>query len=304
MSTLAWLVRDPLVHFLVAGAALFGVHALVRGGDANAVDERVVVVDRAALLEFVQQRSSAFEPGFAEARLDALSRPELARLVDDYVREEVLEREARRLGLDRGDYVIRRRLAQKLEFVARGFADAAGPPPATEVEAFFAAHRADYRVEANVTFAHVFFDAELHGAEGARRLAQAKLAELRAARVPFDDAPAHGDRFPYHVNYVERTADYVASHLGEEWARTVFALDPGETWQGPLDSTYGSHLVLVARRDDGREPALAEIRGRVEADAQAAALEERAEAAVRALIDAYDVEIRYAPAGAAGAAAP
>ncbi len=304
MSPLAKLVRDPLVHFLVAGAALFGVHALVSGGGERAADERVVVVDRAALLEFVQLRSNVVEASFAEAQLSALSPAELERLIEDYVREEVLEREARRLALDRGDYVIRRRLAQKLEFVARGFADAGGAPSEADVEAFFSARRADYHIAANVTFANVFFDAELHGKEEARRLASAKLAELVARRVPFEEAPAHGDRFPYHVNYVERTGDYVASHFGEEFARSLLELEAGDTWQGPFDSPYGSHLVLLARAVVAREPALDEIRERVEADARVAALDRRSEQAIRAIVDSYDVRIRYVPAAPAAAAAP
>ena len=85
-----------------------------------------------------------------------------------------------------------------------------------------------------------------------------------ARRARVGDAPKHGDRFLYHVNYVERTPDYVASHFGVPMAKAIFEMEPNEfVWKGPFDSPYGVHLVLLTTNEPGRDPELSEIEGRV-----------------------------------------
>ena len=106
------LLRDPLTHFVTVGGLVFVAFYIV--GKDEIADPKTVVVDRAALLTFVQYRSKVFVDGLSEA--------ELKTLIDDFVREEVLHREARAMGLDANDYIIRRRLVQKVEFIAKGFA--------------------------------------------------------------------------------------------------------------------------------------------------------------------------------------
>ena len=283
------ILRDPLGHFLLGGRLLFLLFGLVGRGDPA---RDVIVVDRATLLGFVQQRTKAFDPALAATRLDALSPAARQRLIEDYVREEALHREALALGLDAGDYVIRRRLVQKLEFVAQGFGEAGAAPSEEELAEFFAARSEEYAVEPAITFAHVFFDAERRGREAARRAAEAAREELAQERVPFSEATRHGDRFLYHVNYVERTPDYVASHFGKEMADALFALDPEETgWRGPFESPYGSHVVLVTARKQGRTPALDEIRGRVLEDARRARIRELSEEALRGIVERYEVRV-------------
>lgn len=291
--TLRALLRDPLVHFLLIAVALFGIYELMRD-DSNDAGDQTIVVDREALLTFIQYRSKAFEPQLSERRLQSLSPVELELLIDDYVREEVLHREALRLGLDGDDYVIRRRLVQKLEFITRGFAEAGTDPSEETVRAYFDEHRADYFVEPHLTFTHVFFDAERHGGPEARQLAEAKLLELNVAPVPFDRAPQHGDRFLYHLNYVERTLGYVASHFGPDMAQALYALEPDDqSWRGPFESTYGAHLVMLTAKQEGREPVLEEIRGRVAEDVTREAIRATTDEAVDALIATYDVRIAY-----------
>jgi hypothetical protein len=300
------LLRDPLAHFLLGGLLIFLAFAAVRGRDAGSDRADLIVVDRAALLDFVQKRSRAFDPELAARRLEALSDAEFERLVEDYVREEALHREALALALDRDDYVLRRRLVQKLEFVAQGFVEAGTAIDEAELLRFFEAHADDYYAEPSVTFTHVFFDAEVRGRDGARREAEAQLERLNRERVPFTGAPRHGDRFLYHVNYVERTPDYVESHFGREMGRAVFALEPDlGRWHGPFDSPYGSHLVMISGRTPGRTPALEEIRGRVEEDARRALVRERSEAAIAEIVGRYDVrlDLDRAPV-AAGPSAP
>ena len=251
------LIKEPLVHFLAIGLGLFVLFDIV-GGDDAAYDSKVIDIDRDALLTFVQYRSRAFEPRIAAERLDGMSEEELERLIGDYVREEALHREALALGMDKNDYIIKRRMIQSIEFITDGFVTAAVEVSDEDVEAYFAANRDDYYIDPYVTFTHVFFDGERRGRDETFSLATAKLAELNADKVHFSDAPRHGDRFPFFLNHVERDPEFVASHFGKPMAQAVFAIEPGDNaWHGPFESEYGAHLVLLTRSLAGRYPELA-----------------------------------------------
>ena len=148
------LLREPLVHFLAIGVGLFVLFDLVAPEDSN-LDSRTIVVDRDALLTFIQFRSKAFNPEVAAARLDALGDAELSMLIDDYVREEALHREALALGMDQNDYVIKQRLIQSLQFITNGFVSAAVDVSDEEIAEYYEANRDDYYVDPYVTFTHV-----------------------------------------------------------------------------------------------------------------------------------------------------
>jgi len=286
-------LKEPLVHFLAAGLGLFVLFGVVNRDEPDA-DPNVVTVDHDALLTFVQYRIKAFNPTLAQEKLSSLSDDELQNLIDDYVREEVLHREAVALGLGEDDYVIRRRLVQKLEFITEGFAEAGAKVDQAALRRYFDANKADYYVEPFVTFTHVFFETEDRPREQAHTAAEEKLIELNRDGVQFADAPQHSDRFLYHVNYVERTPDYVASHFGVPMAKAVFELEPNDfIWKGPFDSPYGVHLVLLTTNEPGRDPELAELEGRVRVDAQRAMIREETEAAIADIVGSYDVRVVY-----------
>jgi parvulin-like peptidyl-prolyl isomerase len=287
------LFEEPLVHFLVAGIGLFVLFGIVNRDEADD-DPRVITVDHDALLTFVQYRIKAFNSDLAEKKLASLSDEELERLIDDFIREEVLHREAVALGLADDDYVIRRRLVQKLEFITEGFAEGSVEPDPAAVQRYFEANKADYYVEPYVTFTHIFFDTEDRPRDEASARAEKKLAELNRESTPFSDAPKHGDRFLYHVNYVERTPDYVASHFGAPMAQEIFDLEPNEfVWRGPFDSPYGVHLVLLTTNEPGREPELGEIEDRVVEDWRRSMIRRKTDDAIADIVDTYDVRITY-----------
>lgn len=287
------LIREPLLHFLAIGLGLFVLYGFVAPGDED-LGGKTIVVDRNALLTFVQFRSKAFNPDIAATRLDALSESELNLLIDDFVREEVLHREALALGMDTNDYVIKQRLIQSIRFITNGFVTAAVNVSDDDVAAYYEANKDDYYIEPYVTFTHVFFSSDRHGAEQARALAEAKLAELNDARVPFSESTRHGDRFLYNVNYVERTEDFVGSHFGRRMARALFELGADNaTWQGPLESSYGHHVIMLGKRTEGRYPELTEVEDAVREDALRVAINEQNELAVQAIVDTYDVRMNF-----------
>ena len=139
------------MHFLLVGIALLGAHELFVHAE-NTEDPRTIVVDRAALLNFIQYRTKVFEPDAAAARLDGLSEDALTRVINDFVQEEALYREAQALGLARDDYVIKQRMIQKVDFITQGFAEAAVALTEEDLERHFAEHRERYFVAPLVTF--------------------------------------------------------------------------------------------------------------------------------------------------------
>lgn len=291
MNRMGRLLREPLVHFLVAGAVLFSAYWLVRGPAAAPVDDSTITVDRRALLTFMQYRANAFEADTFSATLDALSDEERRQLIDAYVDEEIMYREARSLGLSESDYIIRQRLVQKVGFLLADIASTGLEIDPGQLSAYFDANKDRYAIEPSVTFTHVFFDADRRTAAGALMAATEAVAELNAFGAQFNDA-AGGDLFPFLRNYAERTFDYIASQFGAEFAEALAELSPSSsTWQGPIRSAYGEHIVLLTRRTERAYPRLDDIRDNVERDylEQRRAIE-RAQM-IEALRQRYRVEV-------------
>lgn len=289
------ILRDPLLHFLVLAIGLFVLHDIVVHEDESA-NARQIVVDRDALLNFIQYRSKSFDQEVAERQLASLTDDELDKIITELVREEALAREAIALGLDRDDYVIKRRLVQKVDYVARGFADAAFKVTEEDIRAYFEENRADFYIQPRITFTHVFFSNEGNGAENAEQLAAEAMIRLREEGANFEDAGQYGERFLYGLNYVDRSRILVESHLGAGMTEAIFGLDPAATgWSGPFRSEHGAHVVLVRAVEPGRDPALREVRVQVEQQASRALSERRAREAAQLIVDAYDVEVVYDP---------
>ncbi len=283
-------IRDPLVHFVILGVLLFAVHEGV-APSAGADEGQRIVVDRNALLTFMQYRSNAFESEFFGTQLETLSEPALQRLTDDYVREEALYREALAMGLDRSDYIIRQRLVQKLEFLLEDMAGTLEEPSRAQLDAFYSEYRADYIEPSVYTFTHVYFDAEVRGDETAHVAAEAAIEMLIAEKAGFSDATRFGDRPLYFRNYVERTRDFVASHLGEGFIAALDALEPSDTvWRGPFASPFGWHVVLMTGRRVARLPHLDEIEPRVAEDFRRLRLERARSDAVTNLVAGYVID--------------
>ena len=279
------LAREPLVHFVVAAGVLFAVERVTR--DARAADvPETIVVDREALLRTLQARAQRFDRGWAEARLDALPVEEQRALVQAHVREEALYREALELGLDREDYMVRRRLGQSVELLVRGMAGATAPLDEEALRARWAEERERWRLPPTRTVEHVFFAAEGDGAEEAEVRARAWLEAGEA-----EPAPGDGDRFHAGARFEGRSARTLARHFGPALARTLFELQPGSGWRGPYRSGFGAHLVRVVEEQPGRVPAFEEVRGQVEAAVRAELEEELGDEAVRRVVAGYAVRL-------------
>ena len=219
--------------------------------------------------------------------------PELQALIEGAVDEEILYREAQRLGLDRGDAIVRRRLAQKLTFMLEDAGDRAAPT-ADEVAEHYARNAERYRRPRRTTFDHVFLSAD-------RRTDPAgDAATLLGGIGAGDDGWKRlGDPFMLARTYADRTDPEIAGLFGTGFADAVSAL-PAGGWNGPIASTYGMHLVRVRDRRPARAPRLEELRDRVVADLRGERRRDHRRAAYRALRDDYAVRL---PAGSGVASA-
>jgi len=236
------------------GTAIAAVYLLARPAQDDRISRHIVVTEAdITWLEGSWQRSRK-RPATAE---------ELRSLIDDFVREEILYREASRLRLDRNDPMIRQRLTTGLEFLVKDL-DANLEPSLAETEAYFVENQQHYEIAEGCSFAHVFIGSEQRG-ERAAEDAKALLTQLRSGEVGAERAGEYGDRFPEGSTLPLSTHEQVAREFGVEFADALFELEE-DRWEGPIRSGHGLHLVLVTGSTGGRVPELAEVEVRVQAD--------------------------------------
>lgn len=225
--------------------------------------------------------------------------PEEFRLmVEEKVRGEILYREALAMGLDKGDEIVKRRMAQKMQFLAEDVA-AAREPASAELKAWYAQNERRFAQPPRISFRHLYFSPDRRGAR-ARDDAAAALAKLAGQPQDAKIAAALADRFMFQDYYRDRAPDYLGKEFGPSFALAVAKLAPG-SWQGPIESGFGWHLVFVDTVVPGRVPAFEEI----ESDVKAAWL---AEQKTQAWDKSYkDMRARYTillPSAPADAPAP
>ena len=210
---------------------------------------------------------------------------ELRGLLDEAVREEILYREALRLGLDRDDPIVRRRLAEKMTFMLEDNAQLPAPG-AREVQAYFAAHAERYREPQRTTFRHVYLSAGRRA--DPQRDAAALFQVVRDGGA--DGWRRAGDPFPLLREYTDRTDREIAELFGADFATALGGLAVGG-WHGPVGSVHGTHLVRVIGRSTPQHPALDDVRERVARDLLEARRRKQNRDALQALRERYDVRL-------------
>ena len=243
----AW-QREPLVAFLAAGAALFIAYRLLNPVTVEGDAKRIVVT-----AEDLQQMSVAW---LAQGRQPPTAE-EMRGLVERWVREEVLFREALELGLDQNDTIVKRRMVQKMEFLAEDLSDLREPTRA-DLEAFLRAHTSRFVEPPRATFRHLYFSPDRRGGVGARAAAEQARTALAVRPADAPGAAALGDRFMLQDYYPERTPEQIAKDFGPRFARELFACSPA-AWQGPIESGLGWHVVWIDALTPERVPDLDEI---------------------------------------------
>lgn len=245
------LIREPLFHFLLLGAVIFFLAARVRK----------LSVGTGAKIVVTQSQIESMVVGFSRTWMRPPTQEEMQGLVDDYVREEVLYREARAMGLDQDDVIVRRRMRQKLEFLAGDQAARTGPPTDQELDAFLQQHADNYREEPSFSFEHIFLSREKHGGSSEAE-AKLLLARLSGGSDGAIDVEKLGDAFLLPSRFEKTSAAETARLFGENFAKGLTTIELGK-WAGPIESSYGLHLVRVNQRTPGTAPPLAYVRDAV-----------------------------------------
>jgi hypothetical protein len=287
------LLREPLLHFLILGVLLFAVYAYSERGRGGVESSRQIrlSLDELAQLAMVFRSQWRREP----------TPDELGRLVENKVREEVLYREGLAMGLDKDDTIVKRRLAQKMQFLAEDVA-AAREPTTTELASWYEKYSDKFRQPPRVSFRHLYFSPDRRGVR-ARDDAASALAKLAGQPEDSKLAASLADPFMFQEYYRDRAPEFLGKEFGPRFALEVPRLAPG-SWQGPVESGFGWHLVYVDTLVPGRVPAFEEIEG----DVKTAWLSEQKaiawEKAYKDMRAKYTVLIPMPPDSASASAVP
>jgi hypothetical protein len=245
------LLKEPLLHFLVAGAALFGAYAWMnRSAEDPAGNAQQIHVGTGDIQWLAENWTTQWRR--------APTHEELRGLIADYLNEQLLAREARALGLEDNDVIVRRRLAQKLTFLIDDTLRRAEPAE-NELQQFYEAHTQRFRSDARISFTHIYFSS--HRRADAHSDAMAALRLLLEVGASPSTAEL-GDRLLIETEFNDETEQAISGAFGPDFARAVFALETG-AWSGPIQSGYGLHLVRVSRLQEARLLPLSEVRARV-----------------------------------------
>jgi len=286
-------LREPLVHFLLIGAVLFGIYSLTPPGRTAPASSKEIrlTVEELAQLALVFQSQWRREP----------TPEEFGRLVENRVQSEILYREALAMGLDKDDEIVRRRMAQKMQFLAEDVAGARAPTSA-ELKSWYERNTASFAHPPRVSFRHLYFSPDRRGAR-AREDAASALARLAGQPVDAKLAGSLADPFMFQEYYRDRAPDYLGKEFGPQFALAVAKL-PSGSWQGPIESGFGWHLVFVDTVIPGRVPAFEEV----ESDVKTAWLTEQKalawQKAYKEMRARYTVLLPAPPAGGAKGAVP
>lgn len=261
------LLREPLLHFLLAGGLLFGAYGWL-DRDASRAGERTVRITATELnwLKETWTRQWQRPPDEAELR-GALT---------GYLKEQLLAREAKELGLDYDDTVVRRRLAQKMEFFLQDALDS-GEPGEEPLRRLYEASRERYRAPDRLGFRQMLFGSEARAREALEQLGQTPEAVA-------------GDPTLLPEAFTDADAQSVAAQFGAPFADRLFALAPGD-WQGPLKSGYGFHLVRIETRQAGEMQPFEVVRERVREEWRRQEQAKAAEQFYAKLLEKYQVVI-------------
>ena len=263
-------ITDRFTLFALIGLAFF----FIEGRFSDSRNE-IIIDDRdIAMLEGRWELQTGTQPNTEE--LDAL--------IDFHIREEVMVREARRLGIDQGDVILRRRLVQKMDLLMRNEVDDVEFDEA-EIKAFYQDNRSRYSNPRQVGFRHIYL--------GSDRIAPNELAEQIQSELSGSDDPdlwrELGQSFMFSREYAPRPEASFVELFGRDFAGALVSSEQSDSWWGPVRSSYGWHLVQTRVLDDARVLPFEDVRARVIEDLRSDFVASQKSAKLEQMIDRYDV---------------
>jgi peptidyl-prolyl cis-trans isomerase C len=242
-----WL-REPLLHFLLLGVVLFVAYSYFHRGRGGVESSKQI----ALTLDDLRTMDTYFVSQWHRQPTPA----EFQAMVEDKVREEVLYREALAMGLDKDDTIVKRRMAQKMQFLAEDVA-AAHEPSTAELKTWFEKNSNKFALPSRYSFCHLYFSPDKRGKNAQDDAAKA-LAKIAGQPEDSKLAVLLADPFMFQDYYGDRAPDALAKEFGPQFVVALEKLKPG-SWQGPIESGYGWHLVYIDTIIPGRIPAFEEM---------------------------------------------
>ncbi|MGJ5642021.1 peptidyl-prolyl cis-trans isomerase [Formosa sp. S-31] len=268
------LIKEPLIHFFLLGTLLFVLYNQVNKNDT----EQDIIVDNADVEHMAELwRMQWQRPPTSE---------ELEGLIDKYVNQEVLYREALKMNLDHNDEIVKRRLAQKMEFLGQDLSGMMAPASDENLKAYFEDHKKDFTTPYRYTLYQVIFTADNHS--NPVEQAKAVLKEYGASDV--QGMQGKGDTFLLDYALEGTDAFYLNREFGAHFTKQLETLATGQ-WVGPIASGYGVHLVYIASKNEPEIPAFETVKDAVQRDYEYKIEQESQEAILKALKDNYKVRI-------------
>ena len=244
-------LREPLVQFLFLGGLIYLAYALVTP-QSEEDNSRTILVS-ASRVQWMQDSW--------QKRWNRLpTKKELNGIIQQYIKETVLYNEAIKMGLDKDDGVIRRRLAQQVEFLAKDLV-VYTPPAQADLEKYYKEHLDQYKPDVSYSFTQVYFDPDKRG-ESTLDDANKVKEKLVAQASMLQNVEGLGDDY-MKANYFEaNTPMEIRKNFGSGFAESLMELEAGK-WHGPVLSGFGTHLVFVNEIVSPPIPPFDEIKARV-----------------------------------------
>ena len=245
-------LKEPLFHFLLVGVVLFGAYSWINRSAHNpqSADAQQIHVGAGDVRWLTENWTTQWRR--------APTNDELRGLVADYLNEQLLAREARALGLEANDVIVRRRLAQKVTFLIDDTLRRAEPSEA-ELQRYHEENASRYRTGGRISFAHIYFSPQRRADAHKDATDALNLLRETGGSPPAKDL---GDRLLIESEFRDETRQAVTSVFGPDFAQAMFALKT-DVWSGPIESGYGLHLVNVAARQEPQASSFSEARTRV-----------------------------------------
>jgi len=279
------LIGDPLIHFLFIGGALYYVLSSANLGEFSSQNN--IHVSDSVLIEYMRQNNRSVIQQDHALVYEAFSKEQKRALLDAYIENEVLIREAKKLGLDKGDNLFNQRLVQRMRYFLDDFSDSKSLPTEQQLQNYYRSNQSDYAIPSKISFVHVFFKFADDNRDSSLQLASLSLSNQHKG------IQLSGDNFPYHRQYISKNAGAVSRHFGQEFAKAVFGLAVDQDqWQGPIESAYGHHLVRILTRQPATVEDFSQVKIRVQQDflsSQKVAFEKQR---IAELIDSYNVVLK------------
>lgn len=265
----------PIIHFFLLGFVVFGLKAWFEKPDKTTPDRHLIEITTSDLEWFrAMFRKRMGRDPFAE---------ELRAQVDQLIKEQVMSREAVKLGLDKNDDLIRRRLAQKMDYFLRDVVSGLQPTD-EELASYLHANRERYEIAGDITFEQVLFKTNERGKAG---------AELALAMF-LDHPNRDGDPTMLPRMNEKQSVNQIRGVYGSDFMDNIQSLENGK-WHGPVHSSFGLHAVFIHEHSPSTLPGVEDIRDRLVSDWQADKQAEVSDEAYKALLDQYSVLLEGMP---------